>query len=375
MSSLSIKDASLALMMVPGIGKAFYARLMEEFGSPIEVWRSRPSALRSIGVLPEKTIHSILAGVDMDALEMLKNDLGSLDAWFMTIHDEDYPPVLRDIHLPPPVLFGVGDRWVLKQKAIAIVGSRKASSYGRRVARELAQGLCAQGFVVVSGLAMGIDSAAHEGALSIGGLTVAVIGCGLDVNYPVRNKGLKDQIARNGVVISEFLPGTRPEPGNFPARNRIISGLSQAVVVVEAGPGSGSLITAYLGMEQGREVMAVPGSIYSFNSKGCHQLIREGAALITGLNDIIREIGGNFFEKGVAESREKVKVSSLSQDERHVVDNLEAEPQHIDEIAARCNMAASLINPVLLQLELKGLVISHPGGKYSIKDCDLSKIS
>ncbi len=366
-SKLSKQDATLALMQVPGIGKILYSRLVERFSSPQEVWNSSASDLQSIKSLPPKAIKNILEGPDIEAVERLKKRLDLMDGWFLTMHDAEFPPNLLNISQVPPVLFGLGEKDVLGLKSVAIVGSRKASTYGKRVAREIASGLCQRGWTVVSGLALGIDSAAHEGALSGGGPTVAVKGCGLDVVYPARNRELEAKIAENGAVITEFFPGTQPEPGNFPTRNRIISGLGRAIIVVEAGPKSGSLITAYLGMEQGKDIMAVPGNIYSYNSIGCHELIRQGAALVSSIEEIMEELGEFFFEKGFAQSQDTVKVSSLSEDEQCVVDKLEAEPQHIDDIAAHCGLPVALVNSLLVRLELKGLVVSQPGSKYSIR--------
>ncbi len=368
MVRLSNRDAILALMQVPGIGSTLYSRLVSRFGSPVEVWECSGSALDSVRFLPAKARKCLLDGPDLESLDLLKKRLDAMGAWTLTLDHPDYPSRLRQIPQAPPVLFGLGDMHVLGQKSLAVVGSRKASSYGRRVAHELAQGLSEKGYLIVSGLAMGIDTAAHKGAVASGGLTVAVKGCGLDVEYPARNQALAREICQNGAVVTEFFPGVPPEPGNFPSRNRIISGLSRAVLVVEAGPGSGSLITAYLGLEQGKDVMAVPGSIYSYNSRGCHRLIREGAALVTSVEQVLEVLGEDFTEKGLAQSGKTVKVSSLSPDEKTVVDNLQAEPQHIDDISAQCKMPASTVCSVLLRLELKGLVLNHSGGKYSIKN-------
>ena len=363
-----MQDAALALMAVSGIGSTLYERLVKRFGSPLKVWRSSASALRSIKSLPEKVTDLIIKGPDLEGVARVRDSLLSMGAWVVTVHDTEYPSQLRKISQAPPVIFGLGNRKVLQKKSLAVVGSRKASTYGRRVAEEFAAGLSLQGYCIVSGLARGIDSAAHKGALAGGGLTVAVKGCGLDINYPARNQVLSQKIVENGAVITEFFPGTTPEPRNFPARNRIISGLSCGVLVVEAGFKSGSLITAYLGLEQGKDVMAVPGSIFSYNSLGCHRLIREGAALVTSVQEVTEELGKDFFEKGLAQMPEKVKVSSLSSEEQRIVDKLEAEPQHIDEIAARCQVPAAQAGAVLLRLELKGVVMGHAGGKYSIEN-------
>jgi len=365
--SISQKDAVLALLLVPGIGNKTYKRLIDEFGSPQAVWQGPFSALKKLKAIPEKVLEKIQQGPDLSRVAVVKRALESLDAWILTMHDPEYPPLLKQISQPPAVLFGIGQKNALCQKAIAIVGSRKVSTYGKTVAERFACSLAEHGFSIVSGLALGADSYAHKGALKADGVTVAVKGCGLDVDYPAKNKGLIGRIVQKGAVITEFFPGIRPEPGNFPARNRIISGLAQAVLVVEAGPRSGSLITAYLGLEQNRDVMAIPGNIFSYNSKGCHELIRQGACLVTSVEDILEEIGGVVGEKELAQSRDMVNVASLSPEEKKVLDKLEAEPKHIDDIAAICQMSASQMGSVLLKLELKGMAINHPGGKYSIK--------
>ncbi len=367
MTRISRQDAAIALMQVPGVGSRTYSRLVETFDSPEQVWKCSQASLESVRFLPEKVRRRILEGPDMESVDVLKKRLSSMGAWILSSSDPEYPESLRQISQAPPILFGQGDVRVLSQRSVAIVGSRKASTYGRRVAEELASGLCEQGYVIVSGLAVGIDAAAHRSAIQASGLTLAVKGCGLDIDYPAKNSDLARKISEHGAVITEFFPGTPPEAGNFPARNRIISGLSAAVLVVEAGPASGSLITAYLGLEQGREIMAVPGSIYSYNSRGCHRLIREGAALVTDVTEIMEVLGQQFTEKGLAQSSETVKVSSLSADEKQVVDNLDSEPQHIDDIAARCGIPVSRVCTAVLRLELKGLVVNHSGGKYSKK--------
>ncbi len=367
MTNISKQDAALALASVPGVGATLYSRLVWRFGSPEAVWNAPAAALAAVRQLPKKVMEAISRGPDIQAVANIRNSMEEMGAWLLTIHDSDYPPDLLNIPQAPPVLFGLGDKSVLSARSVAIVGSRKASSYGMRVAEEFAAGLVRQGYCIVSGLALGIDSAAHRGAVSAGGPTVAVKGCGIDVPYPVRNLTLSEEIAANGAVISEFFPGVKPEARNFPARNRIISGLSSGVIVVEAGRKSGSLITAYIGLEQGREIMAVPGNIYSFNSIGCHHLIREGAILVSNVRHAVEVLGGVFSEKRVAAACKKVKISALLPEEQLVIDNMGAEPQHIDEIAVRCNMPAAVVSRLLLGLELKGAVMSCSGGRYCNK--------
>lgn len=372
MPKLKEKDAALALMAVPGIGSVLHNRLLEKFGSAREVWEQSEKALATVDFLPKKSIKRIIQGPDINRLLDIKKDLKKIGAWMICKGDQEYPELLGAISQPPSILFGLGKMEVLKKKSIAIVGSRRASTYGVKVAEMFAKGLSEMGICVISGLAVGIDAAAHRGALNETGGTVAVKGCGLDVPYPWRNKRLFEKIRENGAVISEFLPGTPPEAGNFPARNRIISGLSQAVLVIEASLKSGSLITAYLSLDEGRDVMSVPGSIFSFTSQGCHRLIQEGAKLVTNVKDVVAEMGLDLIIEAWSRNKkdEGQNVFELLADEKRVVDKLEAEPQHIDEIAARCGMSVADVSRILLELELKGLAISCGGGCYSInKDC------
>ena len=357
------RDAALALYSIRGIGPIRFLRLLKRFGSPQRCWKSRdPEALGEI--LPERIVSIILRGPDVNGLSRLKDDLEEKSIWWLYVKDEEYPQFLLDIPNPPPIIFGIGDKTLLKKDAIAIVGSRKASSYGVRVCEEMALGLAEKGLLVISGLALGIDSSAHRAALK-SGKTLAVKGCGVDYDYPVRNHSLFEEIVKNGAVISELLPGTPPEPGNFPARNRIIAALSRAVLVIEAGKRSGSLITAYLAVEYGKDVMAIPGSIYSYNSKGCHKLIKEGAYLVESVRDVLDILNlDNLPEKKNEEVYEK--EMDFSPNMKLVIDKLEAEPQHIDDIARRCGLSASLVSSILLELELMDVVMAHSGGRYSI---------
>ncbi len=359
----SERDAALALYSIRGIGPIRFLRLLKRFGSPQGCWQSRDaSALREI--LPEKILSSILNGPDINGLGRLKDELESSSIWWLYFKDKEYPRLLLDIPNPPPIIFGIGDRSLLKREAVAIVGSRKASSYGIRVCEEMALGLAEKGLLVVSGLALGIDSAAHRAALR-SGKTLAVKGCGVNYDYPMRNHALFEKITGNGAVISELLPGTPPEPGNFPARNRIIAALSRAVLVVEAGKRSGSLITAYLALEYGRDVMAVPGSIYSFNSRGSHKLLKEGACLVESVKDVLDVLNlADLPEKKKEEVSRKER--DFSPGMRLVIDKLEAEPQHIDDIARMCGLKASSVSSILVELELMDVVMSHPGGRYSL---------
>ena len=288
----------------------------------------------------------------------------------MTIDDDDYPPILKEIYNPPLTIFFRGSIWPNISR-IAMVGSRKASNYGKRAAGDIAETVAASNLTVVSGAARGIDTASHVGAMR-SGRTVAVLGCGVDVAYPPDNKALIDEIAENGAVISEYPPGTQPLAQFFPARNRIISGLSVGVVVVEAARHSGSLITAELALSNGRDVFAVPGSIYSPTSAGCNHLIKQGAKLIESASDVLDEYGIGIGSADKASSKRK-KIddgqveSFLSDEERAVYDVLSYdEAQTVDEIiyGLHGNGAASNVAFILLQMQLKGVVVEDENHAY-----------
>ena len=362
---MSEKDATLSLLLIKGLGSRRFFRLRKVFGSALDVWK-HASRKGLEGLVPDSVSQAILKGPDEKGLKKLKETCKREGFWLLFYNDPDYPPSLRHIHDPPALLFGAGNRKVLSSRCVAIVGSRKSSTYGQRVCVSIAKSLSEAGLTIVSGLALGIDACAHRAAVESGGSTIAVKGCGLDVSYPMRNVSLAEKISENGAVISEFFPEVMAEPGNFPARNRIISGLSLGVVVVEGGVKSGSLITAYLALEQGREVMAVPGSVFSHGSKGCHKLIKEGATLVESGKDVLETLG---LDKGFANTNSPEKPHkrpAISGEAGKVIDKLEADPQHIDEIAFKCSMPASRVASILIELELKDLVTSWGSGMYSL---------
>ena len=294
----------------------------------------------------------------------------------LTIDSVEYPGQLKNIFDCPPVLYMKGDILEEDKYAIGIVGTRMPTHYGKLHAENISAGLAKKGFTIVSGLARGIDSAAHKGALQAGGRSVAVMGSGLDVPYPPENYVLMQSLAESGAVVSEFPPGTGPNRENFPRRNRIISGLSMGVLVVEAGKGSGSLITANYALEQGKEVFSIPGNISSAVSRGTNELIKNGAKVVTGIDDIIEELapvlkGFLSLPAGSdAAGNERVSLgglkSSLAPEEKQVVEMLGPEPVHIDDIARQLGMGPAHIMGVLLQLELKGLVRQVAGKKFFI---------
>ncbi len=270
--------------------------------------------------------------------------------------DEEYPSELSHIYDPPKSLYLRGGDLSAKGLRIAIVGARRCTSYGASLSFELSRELAAVGAVIVSGLARGIDAAAHRGALDAGGRTIAVLGCGLDHVYPKENRELYNDIPLSGTLVSEYAPETGPLAYHFPARNRIISGISRAVIVVEAKKKSGALITADFAMEQGREVMAVPGSVKNPGSGGCHELIKNGAALVAGIEDIFEALGIEM------ESQASIK-EDLLEDELIVLEGLDYEPTIPDSLAATLDLSINELSPTLLSLELKGYIRKSVGGE------------
>jgi len=276
-------------------------------------------------------------------------------------HDADFPEALREIDDPPAALWIAGNRSRLADLSfnVAIVGSRKASQYGRNQALRLATELCCQGAVVTSGLALGIDAAAHEGALVAEGVTLAVLGCGCDEIYPKRHWRLAERIRESGLILSEFPAGTPAYPGNFPRRNRIVTGLSQAVVVVEAGLRSGSLVSARLALSQGREVMAVPGPVTQANSRGCHQLIRDGAVLVESTEDVLRGLGRLEDPRLSCGSA----IGDLSPEEEQLLYELSCNPCSVDDLVSVLGQAVDEVTVNLVSLEVMGHIFSE-GGVY-----------
>jgi DNA processing protein len=280
----------------------------------------------------------------------------------LKISDKEYPELLKKIYDPPKELYIKGAIASLSGKCLAIVGTRKATEYGKRIARELAKGLAQSGFTIVSGLAEGIDTEAHLGALEAGGKTIAVFGCGIDIVFPSKNTALADEIEKKGALVSEYGPGIQGAKWTFPRRNRIISGLSLGVVMVEGHWESGAMITAKLALDEGREVFAVPGNVELDQTKGPHWLIKQGAKLIENVDDILEEFDMGRASGGKAN---KPDHSQLSIDEMKIISFLTREPKHIDELSAQSGMSAHEALGILSMLEIKGQVEQLPG-KYFI---------
>lgn len=346
-------------------------RLLEVFGSPENILAADPRDLFESGIFRDKSLHALAEKRFVRDPEKEWKDLRGKNFRLVCKGDEDYPANLSEIPDPPAVLFVSGEILPRDLVSIAVVGSRYASPAGILFAEKLSSDLASCGVTVCSGFALGIDSAAHRGALKVKGRTLAVLGCGLDVNYPSINADLRQTIASTGALITEFIPGTPPCSGNFPSRNRIISGLSLGVVVVEAAERSGSLITARLALEQGREVFAVPGVAQSPRNKGAHRLIKQGAKLVEDAEDILEEIRPLLrhplpsMPPGPSEQSRGESENQKDPEQRILLKILDKLPKHIDQIVRESNIPVQRAAALLLELELKGLVSQLPG-KYFI---------
>jgi len=352
----------LTLSHLPGLGPRGRISLLEHFGSIEALFTASRSELEAataderfadIGRLDmPAAVAAVLRGPSTDTFAY------HLVTWL----DDDYPPLLRQIADPPMALYVHGRRELLVRPQIAIVGSRNPTALGRQTAAAFGRSLAESGLTITSGLALGIDAAAHRGALDANGGTIAVCGTGLDRIYPARNRDLAHAIAARGALVSELPIGTPARPGNFPVRNRIISGLSLGVLVVEAALRSGSLITARLAGDQGREVFALPGSIHSPMARGCHALIRQGAKLVETAGDVLEELGVIAQVSTDTPNAVAAVEEALATNERQVFDCLGYEPTPIDALIERSGLTAETVSSILLQMELRGLVLMGPGG-------------
>jgi len=354
----------LGLHLIPGLGNIACKNLLDKFGNPKNVFQASISALMEVEGVRNKAAQNIInREYTTDPLQVL-DKAEKCDARIITYSDPAYPQILKEIHDPPIILYIKGNDIPHNLTLIAMVGSRIPTPYGIKVAEKIGQGLARRGLGVVSGMARGADSAAHWGCLGGRGFTIAVLGTGIDVIYPKSNKKLFQKIIDKGAVISEFPLGTPPEPKNFPIRNRIISGLSRGVVVVEATKRSGSLITASLALEQGREVFAVPGSINSFKSTGCHFLIKQGARLIENSDDILDELGLNYEYAPKTDTFKDAPPSPIDQSEKPIYDIIGDYPIHIDQITRQGNFEPGEISSILMKMELKGVIKQLPGKMF-----------
>ena len=357
-------EAWASLQLLPGLGTRSLVALLKAFGGPVEL-RAASRARLAKQASPDIAA-AIVRGPDQALLERTLVWLREPEHWLVAWDDADYPEALLAIADPPPVFCFAGRRELLRRPALAIVGSRNATPQGTEHAASFAATLSAAGFTIISGLATGIDAAAHRGGLSADGRSIAVVGTGLDRVYPAANSALAHRLAQDGGLLSEFPLGTPPLPENFPRRNRVISGLARGVLVIEATLNSGSLITARLAAEQGREVFAVPGSINSPFSKGTHRLIRDGAKLVETAQDVLEELGLEP-SPATASTRATSKAGGkpdLKGPARRVLTALGHDPAGIDLLVRRTGLAAEAITVALVELEVAGRVTSLPGGQY-----------
>jgi len=365
-------QAWLSLHLVPELGAIGCQKLANVFGGPQKVFKASRKELEQIGGIRKKAINCIVENPPHETARKQMELAARCNAAILSIEDPGYPEILKNIYNPPTILYVKGNTACLKKSSIAIVGSRAATSYGLKVARMLGEGLARKGITVTSGLALGIDTAAHAGAVEAGGATVAVLGCGLDICYPQRNKQLAKKITGNGLIVSEYPFGTKPEGFRFPARNRIISGLSLGTVVVEAAARSGSLITAKMALDEGREVFAIPGRVDSVKSTGTHKLLQDGATLVNSVADILAEMPVAHDRQRSPEvdnssGQSELAISTLTNDEKIIYGLLDQYPQSIDTIVQRATVPVNKVNETLLMLELKGLIEAQPGPQYCLK--------
>jgi len=351
----------VAFHHVPYVGPAAIRRLREHFGSLERAWHAEPRRLRA--AIPERAVLALESKrreLDVNSLEASLTNQGIA---FVTLDDDAYPRLLREIATPPPVLFFRGDLLEDDHQAVAIVGTRQITSYGRAMTIEIAQGLAQAGMTIVSGLARGVDGVAHQAALDVGGRTIAVLGSGVNHIYPHEHRNLATRITQQGAVISDYEPDRKPDAPNFPARNRIISGLSLGVVVIEAPEKSGALITVDFAADQGRDVFAVPGSIGAHKSEGCNQIIRDGARLVRSADDVLDDLVGKRIQRDTVPVQQALP---LGENERRVLGVLTGEPQHIDDIAALANLSTPEVSAHLVMLEIGG-VVRNAGAQHYIR--------
>ena len=353
----------LSLNQMPGLGNAGVCQLLAKFGSPDAIFSASISQLREI--VDDEIARKINRGVDIEAITPTLDWLKKDNAHIVTLADNTYPKKLLEISNPPVVLYAIGNLHWLNHPSIAMVGSRSATPQGEKNAEDFAMSLCNHGLCVVSGMALGIDGAAHRGALKANGATIAVVGTGLDIVYPARHRDLAHKIAERGLIISEFSLGTPSKAQNFPRRNRLISGLSLGCLVVEANIDSGSLITARLATEQGREVFAIPGSIHSPVSKGCHQLIKQGAKLVETTQDILEELKNLLLSNSPSGLTDNLSSEGSEPSEANtVLAYMGFDAINFENLLTLTGLTTEALSSMLMVLELESKVTVLAGGKY-----------
>jgi DNA processing protein len=357
--SMNDKQFWVGFNLIKGIGAVRLQALIEHFGDLEAAWTASPVDWRAAG-LGQKLIERLLEARGKVDLEMLWGRIEAQGVHVLTWQDEAYPARLKEIDQPPPVLYVRGDYLADDEFAVAIVGTRRVTPYGRQITEEIASFLAANGITIISGLARGVDAVAHQAALQAGGRTIAVLGSGVNRIYPPEHRSIAEQMEQRGAIVSDYAMGTPPDASNFPPRNRIISGLSLAVVVVEAGETSGALLTAEFAAEQGREVFAVPGSILAPQSKGTNKLIQNGAQLMLNAVDLMQAL--DLTRIGVHKAARKVLPADPT--EAQLLGLLGNEPLHVDDIRNRAELPIEKVSAALALMELKGMVRQVGGMNY-----------
>lgn len=359
-------EALIALLQVPGIGSARVRALVSHFKSVHAVVEAPLPALCEVPGI-DRTLASAIKESEAREFALRQIDRAQhRDCTLLTFWDDGYPALLKKTNDPPVLLYVKGRLQKIDQNAVAVVGTRSPTQYGKMATEKLVAEMVARGITIVSGLARGVDTTAHQTVVRNGGRTLAVLGSGLDVVYPAENHNLLEEITRAGAVISEFPLGTKPDAVNFPRRNRIISGLSLGVIVIEAGRESGALITANFALDQNREVFAVPGSIFSPKSAGPHQLLKEGAKLIQNADDVLEELNSQLELFSPQEIASPLALD-LQGESRNVYDHISHEPSHIDALNRKLALPAAQLMSILLDLELRGIIKQLPG-KFFVRN-------
>ncbi len=341
----------VAFNKIRGVGAVRTRKLLDYFGDLESAWKAPADELKTAG-LSQKIVESILHTRAQFDPQAELDRISAINIQILTIQDTNYPRRLKSIDHPPPVLYIKGDLREEDECALAVVGTRQKTAYGKQVASELCQFLVRNGITIISGLARGIDSVAHQAAIDAGGRTIAVMGCGVDIIYPPEHRDLADRIMANGALVSDYFPGTQPEGINFPPRNRIISGLSLATVVVEAGEKSGALITAEFAVSQGREVFSVPGPIFTPHSKGTNRLIQDGAIPLNNFHDILTALDIDQAE----EFRYARRILPEDEVESMLYETMKKDAMHINDLKSATGLSMEKVSAALVMMELKGLV-------------------
>lgn len=353
----------LGFSLIPSIGQKRILHLLNWFESLATAWYASPNDLRASG-LDDRAISSLQKYRPTIDLNQEMDKIAQQGAWLLTLADNQYPPLLKELHEAPPVIYIRGTLYPEDQLSLAVVGTRKATKYGNDVAYDFSRQLASQHITIVSGLAQGIDTKAHQGALSTNGRTLAILGCGVDIYYPRQNRDLAENIIESGALISEFPIGTKPIAQNFPRRNRVLSGLSLGVLVVEAPEGSGALITASLAGDQGRDVFAIPANIYNKMGRGTNQLIQDGAKLVYEVSDILNELNVSYQ---ITETRVRThRIVPSNEFEAILLELLQTDPIHIDELVRLSDLPIAKVSSTLTILELKGLAQMVGNMQYSV---------